>query len=158
MTDSPAGNYNSAVLPASTLTTAITSTSFSLITCPNPVLTFRHVYALAKLGSSQDPGRLEISTNTGATWNELARYSGGGIFGQEVEEQDMTSPEWANINWQVVEIGLGSYTGTVCLQFNLVVDQKASTKGWVVDNVIVKAGASSTPGGAVYLPIILKGS
>ena len=103
MTDSPLGNYDSAIAPDVALTTSITSTAFSLLECSNPVLNFRHDYVIAKVGESQDTGRVEISTDAGATWTTLAQYSGGGIYdGRAV--QDQAAPEWSVVNWQDVSI------------------------------------------------------
>ena len=157
MTDSPAGNYDSAIPPAITYTTSITSQAFDLSSCTNPTLTFRHDYVLARVGSSQDVARVEISTDGGATWAELARYSGGGIFGEGVGAQDVESPEWTNVSWKKVEIGLGGYTGMVRLRFSLEVDQYVSDKGWIIDDVMVRSGSGGSPPGAnLFLPIILK--
>jgi hypothetical protein len=153
ITDSPTGNYNSATPPAPTLTTAITSIPFSLANCAEPVLTFRHAYVLAKVGASQDVGRVEISTDGGATWAALASYTGGGVYGSGVQE--VNSTEWTNVTWQDIEISLNSYTGTVRLRFSLEVDQTISDKGWVLDDVIVKSGPGNS-NTAIFLPIILK--
>jgi subtilisin-like proprotein convertase family protein len=156
MTDSPAGNYNSAIPPALTYTTHITSAAFNLSACGVATLTFRHDYVLAKVGSSQDSAVVEISTNGGATWTELARYTGGGIYGEGLETQDVEAPEWASVSWQDVEIGLSGYSGVARLRFSLEVDQNASDKGWILDDVMVKGeGGGKVPGG-VFLPIILK--
>ena len=157
MTDSPAGNYDSAIPPAITYTTSITSQAFDLSSCTNPTLTFRHDYVLARVGSSQDVARVEISTDGGTTWRELARYTGGGIFGEGVGAQDVESPEWTNVIWKQVEIGLSGYTGMARLRFSLEVDQTVSDKGWVIDDVMVRSGSGGSPPGAnIFLPIILK--
>ncbi|MCX7682574.1 MAG: hypothetical protein N2508_11545, partial [Anaerolineae bacterium] len=156
MTDSPAGNYDSAIPPAITYTTSITSQAFDLRGCINPTLTFRHDYVLARMGSSQDVARVEISTDGGITWRELAHYSGGGIFGEGMGMQDVKSPEWTNVNWKRVEIGLSGYSGVVRLRFSLEVDRYVSDKGWIIDDVMVRSasrGASS--GMSIFLPIIL---
>jgi len=160
MTDSPTGNYRSASPPASTHTTSITSAEFSLDDCQNPALSFRHDYVLAQLGSSQDVGRVKISTDGGATWTELKRYSGGGIYspgganiraeagtrsnGDDGSEsstpvgQNAESAEWANVDLKAELIRLGAYTGTVRLRFSLEVDEYVSDRGWVIDDVVVK--------------------
>ncbi len=159
MTDSPAGNYNSAIPPLLTYTTSITSPVFSLTACATPTLTFRHDYVLAKVGASQDTGRVEISTDSGATWTELARFSGGGIFGEGAGAQEVAAPEWANITWKKVGIDLGGYSGMVRLRFSLEVDQNVSDKGWVIDNVMVGPGTGTVPphNEVLFLPVILKG-
>jgi hypothetical protein len=138
MTDSPAGNYNSAIPPATTRTTHITSQPFSLDGLARPALTFRHDYVLARVGSSQDVARVEISTDNGATWATLASYMGGGIYGAGARAQDAQDPEWTNVDWKQVSIDLSRYSGTVRLRFSLEVDQTASDKGWVIDDVKVQ--------------------
>ena len=155
MTDSPIGPYKNADDYGSgfiTYTTSITSQAFDLTHCTNPTLTLRHDYVLAKIGESQDVARVEISTDDGATWTELARYSGGGIFGEDLGAQ-VESPEWANATWKEVEIGLADYTGMARLRFSLEVnDDAAASKGWVIDDVMVKSEMTNT----ILLPIILK--
>ena len=71
--------------------------------------------------------------------------------------QDVESPEWAGAAWKDVELSLDGYTGVVRLRFSLMVDQYIADKGWIFDNVMVKAlGSSPLPPDGVFLPIILK--
>jgi hypothetical protein len=158
MTDSPTGPYKSAGDyggDATTYTTYVTSTAFNLDTpaCADPALTFRHDYVIAQGTTHQDVGRVEISTDGGATWTVLKSYSGGEIWG--VGAQDVASPEWTGVSWQDVQIDLGAYSGEVRLRFALQVDRYGSDKGWVIDNVVVKSrsGPSSHD---VYLPVVLR--
>jgi subtilisin-like proprotein convertase family protein len=154
MTDSPAGNYRSAISPTLTYTTSITSQAFSLDDCANPLLTLRHDYVIDNREPSQDVGRVELSTDAGVTWTELASYSGG-IPG--LGAQDVAAPEWVEVDWKEVEIDLSVYTGTVRLRFSLEVDQVGADKGWVIDDVVVKSGPGPAPPAApLYLPIIMK--
>jgi hypothetical protein len=156
MTDSPLGPYRNAGDYGSGLlsqTTIITSKPFSLAGCANPQLTFRHDYALAKVGTSQDLGRVEISKDNGQTWTRLASYTGGSIFG--VGSSDVSSPEWATVNWKTVKVNL-PYTGTVRLRFSLTVDKEASARGWILDNLRVTAGIAPANEKRVYLPLVLK--
>jgi hypothetical protein len=150
MTDSPMGNYDNAIPPAITATTSITTTEFRLDKCAHPVLTFRHDYVIAKVGSSQDVGRVEISTDQGATWATLASYRGGGPYASAVKAG---SDEWSDVQWKPTEINLSAYTGTLRLRFSLEVDGYISDRGWVLDNVMVIAKPSWPP---IYLPIILR--
>jgi hypothetical protein len=156
LTDSPAGPYKSAGdydSEAVTYTTAITSQRFSLAGCITPTLTFRHDYVIAHVGSSQDVGRVEISTDDGATWAELASYSGGGIFGEQAQgTQAPGSLEWADVEWEEVEIDLSAYGGTARLRFNLEVDRYVADKGWVIDDVMVTCG----DGYVIFLPVVLR--
>jgi hypothetical protein len=155
MTDSPAGPYKSAGDydgEAITYTTYITSQPFSVDDCPSPVLTFRHDYVIAQMSTSQDVGRVEISTDDGATWRELARYGSSLSFEtQGLGATGVTSSEWADAKWQSVGISLSAYTGTVRLRFGLEVDRYLSDKGWVLDDVMVKRTK------VIFLPTILKG-
>lgn len=155
MTDSPAGPYKSAGDydgEAITYTTYITSQPFSVGDCPSPVLTFRHDYVIAQMGTSQDVGRVEISTDDGATWRELARYGSSlSVETQGLGATDASSSEWVDANWRSVGISLRAYTGTVRLRFGLEVDRYLSDKGWVLDDVMVKQSE------IMFLPTILKG-
>jgi hypothetical protein len=161
LTDSPAGNYASATPPALLRTTSITSSVFSLAGCQEPVLTFRHDYLLAWLGLTVDVAWVEISSDGGETWSDLQAYTGGGIYdifpaGQRAGRRiglssyagalvpDPAGPgaasgEWANPDWKSVEISLAGYSGAVRLRFSLVVDQYASDKGWLIDDVVVRS-------------------
>jgi hypothetical protein len=162
LTDSPAGNYASAAPPALLRTTSITSSIFSLDGCQEPILTFRHDYLLAWLGLTVDVAWVEISSDGGETWSDLQAYTGGGIYdifapGQRAGRRiglsryassfvpgpaAAASGEWADPDWKTVEISLAGYTGATRLRFSLVVDQYASDKGWLIDDVIVKPAAS----------------
>ena len=138
LSDSPAayknaGDYGSGLI--SHTTTITTSEEFSLLDCANPHLTFRHDYVIAELNGSQDVGRVEISEDNGATWETLTAYSGGGIYGLDIEVT-----EWDNVNWQAVNVDLSAYTGTVRLRLSLQVDASASDKGWILDNLLVQSG------------------
>jgi hypothetical protein len=157
MTDSPAGAYRNAGdyrAGLTSYTSTITSQPFDLSGCANPTLTFRHDYVLAKVGASQDVGRIEISSDDGVTWNELAMYTGGGIFG--ISQSDTSSPEWGNANWQSGQVNLSAYTGTIRLRLSLTVDAEASARGWIVDDLMVAGGAPAPPAQPIYLPIVLK--
>jgi hypothetical protein len=163
LTDSPAGNYASAEPPALLRTTSITSSIFSLDGCQEPILTFRHDYLLAWLGLTVDVAWVEISSDGGETWSDLQAYTGGGIYdifpvgqragrrislssyaGSLVSDSFLpgaTSGEWADPDWKNAEISLAGYSGAVRLRFSLVVDQYASDKGWLIDDVMVKCAA-----------------
>jgi hypothetical protein len=111
---------------------------------------------LAALGTSQDVARVEISADEGATWTELASYSGGGIYGEPPPTaQDVPGSEWTDITLEPHEINLSAFTGSVRLRFSVEVDQDASDKGWVIDDVEVGPGFS--PDTWLYLPLILRG-
>jgi hypothetical protein len=154
MTDSPTGNYDNAVPGTSTLTTYITSQAFDLTGCVSPTLTFRHDYVIAKLGDSQDFGRVEISTDDGATWDVLATYSGGRIYDLPVETTaGAQSREWKDVQWKQVEIDLSEYSGTAHLRFVLEVDETVSDKGWVIDNVVVRPWTEIY---RLHLPLIMR--
>jgi hypothetical protein len=117
------------------------------------MLTFRHDYVLAHVGTSQDVGRVEISTDGGATWTLLASYSGGDIYGPGMRRQDLNSPEWPAAQWKAVSVSLSGYTGTVRLRFSLEVDQHIADKGWLIDDVIVRSESSSSTT-RVLLPFV----
>ncbi|MFQ5577873.1 MAG: hypothetical protein ACE5G8_12895, partial [Anaerolineae bacterium] len=148
ITDSPGGNYNSAISPTLTLTSAITSAPFSLDGCPLPLLTFRHDYVIASLEGSRDTAQVELSTDDGQTWHTLSRYTGGGYFGPQVlPRQTDDGSEWTDVNWKTAEIGLASFSGTlhtgpVRLRLSLNVDQAVSDRGWVIDDLKVVTGTT----------------
>jgi hypothetical protein len=163
MTDSPTGPYKSAGdygTGLKTYTTAIASPVINLAECYSPTLTFRHAYDIFNFSAdwveSRDVGRLEISTDGGATWTELARYISGDVPEDEGLASQDESPEWAGANWETVEIALTPYSGPVRLRFSLEVDENLSAKGWVIDDVRIDGAGSPPPGVQIFLPLILK--
>jgi hypothetical protein len=149
ISDSPEGNYRHASTRELSRTTAISSQPFSLDGLNAPLLQFRHDYVLARLGSSEDLARVEISTDDGASWQLLKSYSGGGPYGL-VARQALDS-EWQDVNWKYETIDLSGYAGTLRLRFSLTVDGSVSDKGWLLDDVRV---FSPDDLGARYLPLI----
>jgi hypothetical protein len=92
------------------------------------------------------------------TWTELSSYTGGGIFGAAA--QGVSSPEWDDVAWREARVDLSAYAGAdaVRLRFSLEVnDDAVSSKGWILDDVMVTS--SEEPGGdtaSVYLPVLMK--
>ncbi|MCB0164285.1 MAG: VCBS repeat-containing protein [Anaerolineae bacterium] len=144
MSDSPDGNYRSALGSQSTVTTAITSIPFDLAACSEASLTFRHDFLLAELGSSQDQARVEISSDDGATWTELEQYSGGGIYDTPAETRGTNAAgqtgdsEWPDLTWKDETLDLSVYSGQVRLRFVLEADRTAADRGWLIDDVVVR--------------------
>ncbi|CAG0931280.1 hypothetical protein TFLX_02063 [Thermoflexales bacterium] len=150
LTDSPGNSYGVTVSPTLSATTSNTSAAFSLNGCSHPILTFRHDYVIDNRPPSQDGGRVEISTDNGVTWRELARYAGGL---RTSLSKVLVDSEWADVQWKDVEIDLSAYTGTVRLRFTLEVDRVGADRGWVLDQVMVRAKPHGTQ---VFLPAILR--
>ena len=85
---------------------------------------------------------------------ELSSYTGGGIFGAAA--QAVSSPEWDEVEWRDAAIDLSAYAGAgaVRLRFSLEVnDDAASSKGWVLDDMLVTSGGITN---SVYLPALMK--
>lgn len=158
MTDSPSGSYSNALNATTQRTTTITTTPFSLDDMITPTLHFRHDYVFAKVGDSADTGRVDISTDDGASWHELATYRGGGAYDTTTQLQD-TATEWTTVDWEPVTLDLSKYTGTAIVRFSMEVDDIASDKGWIIDDVVVGEGTvpvTSSPSNSVYLPLITR--
>lgn len=151
MTDSPLGPYLNATNGATRMT-ALTSNAFSLQGCDHPRLSYRHDYSLVELGSSVDRARVDISTDDGATWAELAGFTGGVDLGLGGPGNGTPSAEWNAPRWKHVGIGLDRFTGTVRLRFSLTVDRALSDKGWLLDDVVVASSRVSH----VYLPAVTR--
>ncbi len=155
MTDSPEGPYKNAEdygAELITYTTYVTSQPFDLQGCSIPVLLFRHDYVIDDRPPSQDLGRVEISTDAGTRWTELAHFSGGYPTG--LGAAGVRSSEWAGVRWTNVEIDLSGFTGTVQIRFGLQVDRYGADKGWVIDDVIVRSGTPAWQ--RIFLPLVLK--
>jgi hypothetical protein len=111
------------------------------------------------MGTGRDTARIEISTNNGLTWTQLANYTGAGVFGAELGSQDTGSPEWNDVNWQEAQIDLRPYTSavTISLRFSLEVnDDGVASKGWIFDNLMVKSVSIQASSNDVFLSVILK--
>ena len=143
MTDSPGFNYRNAPQRAEPVITAITTAApINLAACPNPVLTFRHDYILAKVGTSQDLAQVELSTDNGATWQPLAGpFGGGDIYDTPPESgrepaSGPTDQEWTDLHWKSEQISLGDYAGqAILLRFALTADHRIADRGWIIDEV-----------------------
>jgi hypothetical protein len=154
MTDSPDGPYKNAVdygTEVITHTTCITSVPFSLAGCNLPLLTLDHDYVLANGETHRDVGWVEASNDSGLTWETLQGYTGGGVFGNRILPSALSlfgdgqdTSEWHDVDWRTAELGLSGFTDTIRLRLCLEVDQDASDRGWVMDNLLVRAGSVLT--------------
>jgi hypothetical protein len=92
-----------------------------------------------------DYGIVEISSNDGQSWTELARYDMGDDPGWSDMVADPT-------DWRAVDIDLGAYNGMqVLVRFRLQSDANLEYDGWYVDNVRV-VGCGTTAVGPVANP------
>ncbi|MGB9590042.1 MAG: hypothetical protein ACPL68_04075, partial [Candidatus Hydrothermia bacterium] len=93
-----------------------------------PALKFWHWY---ETESSYDTCRLEISTNSGGSWTELAKWAGYGT------------------SWQEVSVSLSAYAGrpSVMIRWRLTSDSSVQYDGWFIDDVRILNG----PTGATNL-------
>jgi hypothetical protein len=159
-TDSPNSSYRNAGKNATRITT-ITSQPFSLAECSDPVLSFRHDYAIA-IGPSQyqDWGKAEVSVDDGQTWQTLKSYTGGEGYPAAQATADETD-EWiyADTNEEAINLaraGVLTNTTTAQLRFSLIVDAVGSDKGWIIDDVVVRPSIAGESRWKVYLPLIAK--
>jgi hypothetical protein len=150
-TDSPDGSYRTADRN-STRITSITSRPFSLAACAEPVLSFRHDYAIAVgPGPYRDWGRVELSIDGGLTWRPVISYTGGEGYPAALAAAD----EWDGANWRTVSLALPTAgAATARLRFSLVVDAVGSDKGWLIDDVAVKPASGALPRTFLYLPLV----
>jgi Mg-chelatase subunit ChlD len=112
-TDSPTGNYannaNSILAIADPLAIPASLSA--------PALSFWHRYDIENYF---DYGRVEVSTDNGATWRSLATYTG------------------INTTWSRAVIDLSPYRGqTIRLRFRLTTDASVTRDGWYIDDVTV---------------------
>ncbi len=97
--------------------------NFSTLT--NPILKFWHWYDTE---SGYDTCRLEISTNGGGSWTELAKWAGYGA------------------SWQEVTVNLSAYAGrpSVIIRWRLTSDGTVQYDGWFIDDVRILDGPTGT--------------
>jgi len=117
MTDSPLGDY-----PNSAETTMTLQNSLDLSESEHAELVFWHRYDTE---SGYDFCYVEVSTNGGGSWTQVAQYSG--------EEA----------SWRELTIDLDSYVGTAAFKVRFVLDSDGWVQrdGWYVDDVHVFADA-----------------
>ena len=115
MTDSPGGNY-----PNNATTTMTLNNGLDLSESTTAALVFWHRYATE---SGYDFCLVEVSTNGGGSWTQVASYSG--LLG----------------GWTEVTIDLDSYVGTSDFKVRFILDSDGwvQSDGWYVDDVHVFA-------------------
>ncbi|MGQ9828818.1 MAG: VWA domain-containing protein, partial [Roseiflexus sp.] len=124
-TDSPAGNYANNVNSA----LAITDPVAIPVLLSAPALSFWHRYDIE---NGFDYGRVEVSTDNGATWQSLAAYTG------------------VNTTWSRAVIDLSAYRGqTIRLRFRLTTNAYVTRDGWYIDDVTVGPAWVDARAGAI---------
>jgi len=120
--DSPGTNYANSV-PSQSLTLA--APLFLSNQAVSPVLSFYHKYDFAP----GDSANVEISTNTGISWQTLATYTG-------------TSTN----EWNCARIDLKPYkNNTVLIRFRITTDSSGNADGWHIDNISVAESPAVVP-------------
>ncbi len=111
-TDSPGGNYTN------NRNVSLTSTTIDLSGVSSATLSFWHHY---NTEFSKDYGHVEISTDGGTTWTELAAYSG-------------TLSAWTE-----VQLDLSAYlpNSNVRIRFRFSSDESYVYDGWYLDDVML---------------------
>jgi|GEM_PF-2420409 len=136
-TDSPEGNY------ADNANVSLTSTSISLSDLyPPAALTFWHRYQTQQ---SYDLCRVELSTDGGVTWSQVASYSG------------------SLATWTQVQIDIGSFvpSSDFRVRFRLTSNAATVADGWSIDDVAVsgcKLDWVTAPGGTMTYTFTEEGS
>jgi subtilisin family serine protease len=112
-TDSPDGDYQNNADTALSLARPIDLSSLTV-----PGLIFWHRY---QFESGYDYGHVEASTDGGANWVEVNRYTG------------------SQANWTRGQASLGRFAGqpAVWLRFRLTSDESVRRDGWIIDDVAV---------------------
>ncbi len=120
MTDSPGGDYGNSVN-----TTIALQSSVDLSEATTGLLSFWHKYDTE---SGYDYCYVEVSTNGGSSWIEVASYDG--YLG----------------DWTEVQIDLASYVGTSTfkVRFRLDSDGYITEDGWYVDDVAISGNMPGT--------------
>ena len=119
-TDSPAGSYGN------NSDTSITSPLLDLSGATGTQLSFWHRYDTE---SGYDYCHVEVSTNGGSTWSEVASYNG------------------THTTWAPVTIALPQLDGVANarVRFRLTSDISVVRDGWYVDDVLVQASSAQAP-------------
>lgn len=111
-------------------------------------LKFRHWYATA----TNDGGRLEYSTNSGASWailgsvldtNAANWYTNASLFGSGIPAWELNSNGYILSSYNLVAVGLDNYTGgLVQFRYNFKSTAINFSDGWAIDNFELAVNAS----------------
>lgn len=114
--DSPGGTYGN------NISTALTSPVLDLAAATDVTLSWRQIYDLE---DGYDFGHIEISTNGGSNWTEVARYNGEGHTAA----------------WQTESLPLPGLAGSAeaRLRFRLSSDVSLTFDGWHLDDIVLSA-------------------
>lgn len=97
--------------------TYIVSPTIDLTGSASPVLTFWHRYILE---DGYDFGRVEVSTDMGASWVTLRTYTG------------------TDVSWPPVTISLQGYSASsVLIRFRVTTDGSIQSDGWYIDDIVI---------------------
>src|ERR1041385_8721931 len=155
-TDSPGGYY--ATNADVSLAPAF---SLNLSTAVHPVLRFWHHYDLEP---GYDFGRVEASTNGGATWTLVKQYSGteavpfSGASLLTVPKTASQSPGTTAAqvypNWVLEQLDLAAFVGqaSVMFRFRLLSDASVQRDGWFIDAVAIAERPSPVTLSAIANP------
>ena len=142
--DSPGQPYPQAVVPGTLLTRTVTlDTALPLTSCPFPVLTLVHDYVFA----AGDSGHVEVSYDSGATWERVALFYGSAHPSVHTRTQDR---EWQTAHLQPTQIQLfpRRHATAMRLRLQIVSDHQGTDRGWILDRVTIHAGSPPT----LYVP------
>jgi hypothetical protein len=135
-TDSPVGTSRGClgVLENCTTSTA-TVLRVPVVLPPDSHLRFDHICITEHCEPTPcDLGIVEISTDEGQNWTELARYDQASDPGWGDNVADPT-------DWRPADLSLDAYTGqTVLVRFRVQTDPLAELDGWYLDNVRINEG------------------
>jgi immune inhibitor InhA-like protein len=140
-TDSPIGLYESCLMDGCgwISKSAVFSEPIALEAGSGARIKFDHICITEHCdGTPCDSGILELSTDGGTNWDELARYD----TATDAAWGDMiANPE----DWRPVDFDISYYEGqTVLVRLRLESDQLLSLDGWYVDNFRIE-GCTVTP-------------
>jgi len=141
--------------------------TFDLTSVTNPQLSFWHI---AKTEGNYDKCYIEISTDSGATWEFLPvdSYIGESTeyaTGSEYFDEDSYS-DWGTgaepidtLAWKQESFDLSSYNSTEnLLRFRLQSDSSVQRWGWLIDNLEIDGGVNPPETPAVFFSEYIEGS
>ncbi len=129
-TDSPDGDY------ANNTDISITSVAIDISSLANPTLSILTNYDFE---AGKDYGYVEVSIDGGATWTNVATYTG------------------TNSQWTAELVELSNFVGSTILmiRFRLVSNDTITRDGWHIDDIRIAEG-TLTLNQHIYLPLITK--
>ncbi len=151
--DSASRNTVWKVVDASTTTDLRLESPDLVVGTTDLTIEFEHRYSFEQSdGTSWDGGVIEVSTDGGATWNDVGAAAGyDGVLTSEAgnplsgrEAYSGQSPGYPSMSTKTLALGTQFASSSIRIRFRVGTDAAAGDEGWEIDNLKI-TGITNTP-------------